>query len=121
MIESFIIKNYRSYRDATELSFTASKKEGSKTKDLPPIWYKEINGKRILRLLLCVGLNGTGKSKMFSALNYLRMIATAKPQKPSDKPEYRPFLLDNFSSTQPTELALTYYIGEECFNYSIKI
>ena len=57
MIESFIIKNYRSYRDATELSFIASKKEGSKTKDLPPIWYKEINGKRILRLLLCVGLN----------------------------------------------------------------
>lgn len=121
MIESFIIKNYRSYRDVTELSFLASKKEGGKTKDLPPVWYKEINGKRILRLLLCVGLNGTGKSKMFSALNYLRMIATAKPQKPSDKPEYRPFLLDNFSSTKPTELALTYYIGEECFNYSIKI
>lgn len=47
MIESFTIKNYRSYRDFTELSFVASKKEGSKTKDLPPIWYKEINGKRM--------------------------------------------------------------------------
>lgn len=121
MIESFIVKNYRSYRDSTELSFVASKKEGSKSKDLPPVWYKEINGKRILRLLLCVGLNGTGKSKMFSALNYLRMIATAKPQKPSDKPEYRPFLLDKNSRTQPTELSLTYYIGNVCFNYSIKI
>lgn len=121
MIESFTIKNYRSYRDFTELSFVASKKEGSKTKDLPPIWYKEINGKRILRLLLCVGLNGTGKSKMFSALNYLRMIATAKPQKPSDKPEYRPFLLDDYSSTQPTELALTYYIEDVCFNYNIVV
>ena len=121
MIESFVIKNYRSYRDQTELSFVASKKEGSKTKDLPPIWYKEINGKRILRLLLCVGLNGTGKSKMFSALNYLRMIATAKPQKPSDKPEFRPFLLDKVSSTQPTELSLTYYIEDICFNYSIKV
>lgn len=121
MIESFIVKNYRSYRDRTELSFVASKKEGSKSKDLPPVWYKEINGKRILRLLLCVGLNGTGKSKMFSALNYLRMIATAKPQKPSDKPEYRPFLLDKISRTQPTELSLTYYIDNICFNYNIKI
>lgn len=121
MIESFTIKNYRSYRDTTELSFVASKKEGSKAKDLPPIWYKEINGKRILRLLLCVGLNGTGKSKMFSALNYLRMIATAKPQNPSDKPEYRPFLLDNYSLTQPTELSLIYYINEVCYNYYIKI
>ena len=81
MIELFTIKNYMSYRDTTELSFVASKKEGGKVKDLPPTWYKEINGKRILRLLLCVGLNGTGKSKMFSALKYLRMIATAKPQK----------------------------------------
>ena len=121
MIETFIIKNYRSYRDRTELSFVASNKEGGKKKDLPPVWYKEINGKRILRLLLCVGLNGTGKSKMFSALNYLRMIATAKPQKPSDKLEYRPFLLDNHSSTIPTELTLTYYIEDVCFSYNIKI
>lgn len=121
MIETFIIKNYRSYRDRTELSFVASNKEGGKKKDLPPVWYKEINGKRILRLLLCVGLNGTGKSKMFSALNSLRMIATAKPQKPSDKPEYRPFLLDNHSSTIPTELTLTYYIEDVCFSYNIKI
>lgn len=121
MIETFIIKNYRSYRDRTELSFVASNKEGGKKKDSPPVWYKEINGKRILRLLLCVGLNGTGKSKMFSALNYLRMITTAKPQKPSDKPEYRPFLLDNHSSTLPTELTLTYYIEDVCFSYNIKI
>ena len=121
MIETFIIKNYRSYRDRTELSFVASNKEGGKKNDLPPVWYKEINGKRILRLLLCVGLNGTGKSKMFSALNYLRMIATAKPQKPSDKPEYRPFLLDDHSSTVPTELTLTYYIEDICFSYNIKI
>lgn len=121
MIETFIIKNYRSYRDRTELSFVASNKEGGKKKDLPPNWYKEINGKRILRLLLCVGLNGTGKSKMFSALRYLRMIATSKPQKPTDKPDFRPFLLDKYSSSLPTELALIYYIGDTCFSYNIKV
>ena len=32
MIETFIIKNYRSYRDKTELSFVASNKEGGKKK-----------------------------------------------------------------------------------------
>ena len=120
MIESFVIKNYMCYRDKTELSFVASKKESSKS-DLPPIWYKEINGKRILRMLLCVGLNGSGKSKMFSALNYLKMIATAKPQKPSDKPEFRPFLLDDHSYNEPTELSLTYYIDQKCYNYYVKI
>ena len=108
------------YRDKTELSFVASKKEGSKS-DLPPVWYKEINGKRILRMLLCVGLNGSGKSKMFSALDYLKMIVTDKPQKPSDKPEFRPFLLDDYSCNEPTELSLTYYIDEKCYNYTVKI
>jgi hypothetical protein len=61
MIESFTIKTYRSYRDFTELSFVASKKEGSKTKDLPPVWYKEINGKRILRKLIVCRLKWNRK------------------------------------------------------------
>ena len=34
MIETFIIKNYRSYRDKTELLFVASNKEGGKKKRL---------------------------------------------------------------------------------------
>ena len=107
MIESFTVKNYMSYRDPVEMSFLASKKE--KTSALPPEWYQEIDGKRILRLLLCVGLNGTGKSKMFSALSYLRMIATDKPDKPDDRPKYRPFLLDDESRNKPTVLTISYY------------
>lgn len=67
-----------SYRDPVELSFLASKKE--KASALPPEWYQEIDGKRILRLLLCVGLNGTGKTKMIEALQYLRMLAVYKPE-----------------------------------------
>lgn len=119
MIESFVIKNYMCYRDRTELSFVASKKESSKS--LPPAWYKEINGKRILKMLLCVGLNGSGKTKMFSALSYLRMITTAKPQKPNEKPEFYPFLLDDYSYNEPTELGITYYINQRCYNYYVKI
>ncbi len=120
MIESFTIKNYLCFRDETEFSFLASKKEGSK-KNLPPSWYKEIDGKRILRLLICVGLNGSGKSKMFSALRYLRTLAISRPSKSSDKPTFRPFLLDNHSYTKPSELHLTYYINEKCYKYRLII
>ena len=119
MIESFIVKNYMSYRDQVELSFLASKKE--KSSALPPEWYQEIDGKRILRLLLCVGLNGTGKSKMFSALNYLRMIATNKPDKPDDRPKYRPFLLDDDSRNKPTVLTISYYIGNISYYYKVAV
>lgn len=120
MIESFTIKNYMCYREETEFSFVASKKEGSK-KNMPPSWYKEIDGKRILRLLICVGLNGSGKSKLFSALKYLRTLAIARPSKPSEKPTFRPFLLDDHSYNEPTELQLTYYIDEICYKYHLVV
>ena len=119
MIEQFTVENYRSYQKEEVLSFVASNKE--KSGKLSPEWYKEIGGKRILRLLLCVGLNGTGKSKMFSALNYLRMIATSRPEKPSDRPEYRPFLLDDESRYKPSVLSLTYYTEDKCYYYKVKV
>ena len=119
MVESFIVRNYMSYRDQVELSFLASKKEKAST--LPPEWYQEIDGKRILRLLLCVGLNGAGKTKMIEALQYLRMLAIYKPQKPTDHPAYRPFLLDEKSKYEPSEFSLTYYINNICYYYYIKV
>lgn len=119
MVEAFSVKNYMSYKEQVELSFLASKKEKSSV--LPPEWYQEIDGKRILRLLLCVGLNGTGKTKMIEALQYLRMLAVYKPEKPTDRPAYQPFLLDEDSKYQPTELSLTYYINFTCYYYYIKV
>ena len=119
MIEKFTVENYRSYRKEETLSFVASNKE--KGSELPPQWYKEIDGKRILHLLLCVGLNGTGKSKMFNALNYLRMIVVSKPKNPTDKPDFRPFLLDDESRQKPTVLSLTYYVEDTCFLYRVAV
>lgn len=119
MIERFTVENYRSYQKEEVLSFVASNKE--KGSALPPQWFKEIDGKRILRLLLCVGLNGTGKSKMFSALSYLRMIATDKPEKPDDKPEYRPFLLDDESRNKPTVLTISYFIDNVPYYYKVAV
>ncbi|MBQ3749823.1 MAG: ATP-binding protein [Bacteroidales bacterium] len=119
MIERFTVENYRSYQREVTLSFLASNREKSNT--LPPQWYKVIDGKRLLRLLICVGLNGTGKSKMFSALNYLRMIVIAKPKDPTDRPEYRPFLLDDDSRTKPTVLSLYYYIDTIGYYYKVSV
>lgn len=119
MIEKFTVENYRSYRKEETLSFVASNKE--KGSELPPQWFKELDGKRILRLLLCVGLNGTGKSKMFDALDYLRKIVVGKPKNPTDKPKYRPFLLDDDSRQKPTVLSLTYYVDDVCYLYKVSV
>lgn len=49
MIETFIIKNYRSYRDRTELSFVASNKEGGKKKI-----YLQFGIKKLMESVYCV-------------------------------------------------------------------
>lgn len=119
MIERFTVENYLSYQKEETLSLVASNKEVGSV--LPPQWYKVIDGKRILRLIMCVGLNGTGKTKMFSALSYLHSIVTERPDRPEDKPEFRPFLLDNISRNKPTVMSLAYYVGSVGYVYKVLV
>jgi AAA15 family ATPase/GTPase len=77
------------------------------------MWYKEVDGKKLLRLLIGIGVNGSGKSKMISALDYFRNLAINKPNDPNDLPLYKPFELDEDTKSQPTEMALYYYINDE--------
>ena len=121
MIEYFKVKNFKSYRDEAILSFVASRKENGPNNDLPLSWYKEIDGKRILKLLIGVGLNGAGKTKMLNGIEYLKEKATVKPQLPTILPDYKPFLLDNESKEMPSELELSYYIDDVNYIYNIKI
>lgn len=121
MIEYFAIKNFLSYRDRTELSFVASKKEGGVLEYARrPLWYREIDGKRILRLIIGMGLNGAGKSKMIEALMYLRDLATIRPSA-TDLPVYEPFMLDDESRNEPTELWISFYMGTQNLYYYIKV
>ena len=82
---------------------------------------EEIDGKRILKLLIGVGLNGAGKTKMLNGIEYLKEKATVKPQLPTILPDYKPFLLDNESKEMPSELELSYYIDDVNYIYNIKI
>ncbi len=121
MIEYFKVTNYKSYRDETVLSFVASRKENGPNNDLPLSWYKEIDGKRILKLLIGVGLNGAGKTKMLNAIEYLKEKATIKPQLPTISLDYHPYLLDNESKEKNTELEISYYIDNVNYIYNLKI
>lgn len=121
MVEYFIVENFLSYRDKTELSFLASKKDSVLPESLASQWYKEIDDKRLLRLLIGVGLNGTGKTKIIQGLQYLCKMATLKPENPNDGPDYHPFLLDDFSKNKPTVMELSYYLNGSNYIYSLKV
>lgn len=114
MIESITIQNFLSYRERTELSFLASKKSTGNE-----MWYKEKDGKHILRLVLLLGPNSSGKSAAINAIRELCLIATRRFEKSESMP-YRPFEFDETSRKTPTELSITYYIGELRYRYTVK-
>jgi hypothetical protein len=109
-----------SYRDIAELSFVASNRDGG-SEQLPPFWYTEIDGKRLLKLLIGIGLNGSGKTKIIQGLNYLRNIAVIRHSDPTDKPHYHPFLLDDESRSKPTKMWLSYYIDNVNYQYYVSV
>ena len=54
-------------------------------------------------------------------VDYLRKIVVGKPKNPTDKPKYRPFLLDDDSRQKPTVLSLTYYVDDVCYLYKVSV
>lgn len=114
MIESITIQNFLCYRERTELSLLASKKSTGNE-----MWYKEKDGKHILRLVLLLGPNSSGKSAAINAIRELCLIATRRFEKSESLP-YRPFEFDETSRKTPTELSITYYIGELRYRYTVK-
>lgn len=123
MIESITFKNFLSFKDEETLSFLASNKE--KGRELSSFhsdcWYNEKDGKKFLKFLMCIGLNGAGKTNTLEVFRYLQMLATVKRPSKDKKTIYKPFLLDHDSRNKPTEIRIIYYIDETCYSYAIKV
>ena len=118
MIESIKIKNFLSFKDEQEISFVASR-EISTSQSKQESWFTEIGGTRLLKMLVFIGNNGAGKTNALSAISYLRHLAVNSYSDKEEKPTYKPFLLDEDSRKQPTEITMYYYIGEERFSYRV--
>lgn len=122
MIETIYIKNFLSFREPQEVSFVASNKEKGQDPEIAEYWYKEFpNGKKILKLLFLVGENGAGKSNILASIDYLRAIAITSKTDRRDSFPFLPFLLDNDSRKNPSEVGLTYFIGEDCYSYKVEV
>ena len=121
MIESITIKNFLSIKDEQQLSFVASNREKDKDNVFSPFGYKYVaDNKKLLKLLILVGENGSGKTNVLQAIKYIKDIALSQIADKSEKIGYLPFLFDSYSKNCPTEMSITYYVGDECYKYSFK-
>jgi len=106
MLVEFRVQNYRSVAEEVCLSMVASR--GS---ELPGNTFEvpEIR-QRLLRSVVILGANGSGKSTVLAALRLLHLLVShsATRLEPDDEIPVVPFLLDSTLTDQPTRFQISF-------------
>lgn len=116
MIAEFSIKNFKSIRAEQRLSFEAtpdtylSEESSVEVKD----------GVRLLKLGIIYGANASGKSNVLHALDYFRTLVCFQPSDRNESLGVVPFMLDDTSADETSEMSMTFYLDKEKYVLSIE-
>ena len=109
MILGFSVKNFRSFKDESSVSFLASNyyKENSDT--LLNAAIPGLSGVEVLPVTALYGPNASGKSTLIAAVQEMRNAILSLPNNLGDTGAfYQPFALDKDSDSQPTSFAIEF-------------
>lgn len=109
MIAEIKFKNLFSFRDETVFSF-----EADKSKEMESYHVVEIMpGVRLLKFAIIYGANASGKSNFIKVCYFLNMFVSYSPASKSESMGIMPFLLNNDSPNEYSELSMTFYVCKE--------
>lgn len=117
MIESITIQNFLSIRKEMTLSFVATREKDRL--DGKGEWTEKHGGRKLSKMLFLFGNNAAGKTNIIAAIRTMRKIVLNVPLRRDSPIDFMPFILDNTSRRKPTYMTITYFIGEERYQYSI--
>jgi hypothetical protein len=116
MIINFSVKNFGSIKEKQTLSF-----EANKSKHLEKHFISELpNGMRLLKLALIYGSNASGKTMVINALNFLRDLVLEPVEKKTDSLEFEPFLFDNKTPSQNSNLSIEFVNKGTKYSYEVE-
>lgn len=109
MIISFIIRNYRSFKEETILSLEASGAKG-KSDNVAEITVRNGRKFRLLKTAVIYGANASGKSNIIRAFWAFRQLITVsfRYDVNDELTLAEPFELDSETALQPTEFTLNF-------------
>lgn len=114
MLLSFKVKNWQCFRDEVELSMRASKeRRHAETLTKLPKMYGTT---KILPMAAVYGQNGAGKTALFEALCFLQELVVTGTEI-DEQILATPFLLNDHSPQEPTELTIEFVIDERIYKY----
>lgn len=117
MIVSFSVSNFRSFLEEQTFSLVASNRvSGNHENHAFPIPDAK---EKVLKTAVIYGANGAGKSNLFKALQYLKMIALKLRKKNAGTG--REIFRFNTENTQPSSFDLQFIAGEKLYRFGIKL
>lgn len=115
MIIDFSIQNYRSLKDKVTLSF-----EPENSDRLEDYYIIEpVSGLKLLKLGIIYGPNGSGKTSILRALDFLRSLVVRPAIQKQDPLKFEPFLFDIESPYAPTLFTLNFVAAGQKYLYEI--
>lgn len=116
MIQKITISNFFSIREPLVVSF-----EASKEKRYGEDWIVQIGNIRLLKSLILYGANGSGKTNILCALDFLRNAVVTIPTEVDACFSYMRFALDPSYKERNTTFDLYFFIGDTRYHYYIEI
>lgn len=116
MIQKITISNFYSIREPLEVSF-----EASKEKQYGEDWIVQIGNVKLLKALVLYGANGSGKTNILCALDFLREVIVSIPMREDDEFSYLRFSLDSECAGKNTVFDLYFFIGNVRYRYFLEI
>ena len=116
MIERINISNFYSIREDVDVSFVASK-----DRQYSEDWIVEVGGVKLLKALLLYGSNGSGKTNILWALDFLRRVVFKIPRDLDGEIRYKQFEFDPAYKDRDTSFDLFFFIGNTRYNYQLSL
>lgn len=115
MIQELKIKNFKSFRDETELSFEPTGEDRYNSVVTMP------DGVQLLRFAVVLGANASGKSNLLEAIEFLRTFWNNIPETNNDGTDVQPFLMRKDALEFDTEFELKFYVDGIRYCYQLVI
>lgn len=111
MIVRFIVSNYKSFKEPVEINFLAG---NYKRHESHVVNACDLN---LLRSSALYGNNGSGKTNLFLALDFLYDIVCFESD-PDDPIEIPVFKLDSACTSKPTQFEIEFIVNDTMYSYS---
>lgn len=116
MIQNFHVKNFFSIREEQTLSFVPN--ADTEKRDM---YVREVaEGVGLLKIGIMYGSNASGKTTILQAFAFFRDIMLDKPMSKNDSIPIVPFLLDNHSKEEHSEMSMTFWINGDRYVLDIE-